>query len=239
MRGRAVTAWFEVPWDAAATAMSPDLMPPQQPTIRARLRFYDMGFAAVATPAAPLAPTEGRFREGVVAFAASGGGLEGEVSLFLWTDSPTYLMCGREAFGWPLGLADVNLSGDFWSQKLAIGSGGAAELADQWGTACLADIVVTGEATSGTPGGHWLTPYRALRAAGCQGEIRELLIVRPEIRSPGTTWHGTGRPNFDLAPAHPLEFLNDIEGTTAVEIADNFELLVGADVLIANRAGSP
>src|SRR5579859_4015169 len=90
MKGRAVTAWFDAPWELVEGAMSPDLLPPPTPTVRGRLRFYDLEFtAAEPDPSRPTSATHGRIREGAVAFAArvDDAELEGEVSLFLWTDS--------------------------------------------------------------------------------------------------------------------------------------------------------
>ena len=233
MRGRAATAWFEVPWEVAAASLSPDLLPEQSAKVRARLRFYDLAFTAPDAAEGPLVPREGRFREGVVAFAARGGGLEGEVSLFLWTESETYLMWGREAFGWPVRLADVNLEGSLWKDDQLLGASGSARLRDGWGSASLLDVEVTEPATSGTPSGYWLTPRRVLHAAGCDGETRELLVVRPATNDPGTGYSGSGRVRFDFPAAHPLHSLGEFDAR--VEVADGFELLIGGDVEVLPR----
>jgi len=239
MRGRAVTAWFDVPWDAVASVMSPDLMPAPAPTVRGRLRFYDMRFEGPREHNHGLAPREGQFREGVVAFAARGAELDGEVSLFLWTDSITYLMWGREVFGWPIGLGEITLTGPLWTDTTVEGSSGDASLADQWGSAGLTNVTVTHRADAGTPSGHWLTPRRVLHAAGCDGETRELLVVRPAVRSPGTTWSGTGEVVFDFSPEHPLYVLNALDAHGDFEVADDFELQVGGDVLVAASSSGP
>src|SRR5438445_7738773 len=65
MRGRSATAWFEAPWDVAASSMSPDLLPNRAPSVRARLRFYDLEFEAASAQTPLLAVRQGRFREGV------------------------------------------------------------------------------------------------------------------------------------------------------------------------------
>ena len=125
MSGRAVTAWFDAPWEVVERSMSPDLLPRLAATVRGRLRFYDLEFtAAEADPARPMAARSGHIREGAVAFASSvdGGELEGEVSLFLWTDSEEYLIWGREAFGWPIRLAEFEFDGSLWGADTVKGN---------------------------------------------------------------------------------------------------------------------
>jgi hypothetical protein len=228
MRGRAVTAWFQAPWKVVAGAMSPDLLPEAAPLVRARLRYYDLGFEAVGGASGHcVSPRSGRFQEGVVAFTARGAGLDGEVSVFLWTDSETYMLWGREVFGWPVRLAELDLSGPLWTSSTLDGAVGECRLADQWGTAALRDVRVTGPAPTGTPSGRWLTPRRVIHGAGRQGETRELLVVRPVVNKPGVRYAATGKVSFSFAAPHPLHLLNEMDAE--VEVADGFELLIGAD----------
>lgn len=239
MRGRAVTAWFQAPWDVATAILSPDLLPPPAAFVRARLRFYDLDFEAVSPATLPLAVRKGRFREGVIALAARYAELDGEVSTFLWTDSQTYLMWGREVFDWPIGLARVELTGSLWVEGVDVGKTGDARIVDACGSASLVDVRVTGEAARGTPSGHWLTPRRILHGAGCDGETRELLIVRPTVSQPGSTYIGTGCVRFNFDAPHPLQRLGETEAQ--IEVADGFELLVGADVevVLPERSAGP
>jgi hypothetical protein len=229
LRGRAATAWFDAPWAVVELAMSPDLLPGPAPSVRTRLRFYDLAFEALGPARGqPLAPREGRFLEGAVGFPARGGGAEGESSLFLWTESDTYLMWAREAFGWPVGLAEIALGGSLWTGAALEGASGNAHLRDRWGSAALLDVRVTARAQEGTPSGSWLTPRRVLHRAGLDGETRELLVVRPVVREPGERYTATGRVRFDFREPHPLHLLGELEAQ--VEVADGFEIVVGADV---------
>jgi len=229
LSGRAVTAWFDAPWAVVERAMSPDLLPAPASSVRTRLRFYDLGFEALGPARGqPLAPSEGRFLEGAVGFPARGGGTEGESSLFLWTDSETYLMWAREAFGWPVALATIELTGDLWSDGELAGATGGGFLRDGWGTAEVGDVRVTAPAATGTPSGSWLTPRRVLHRAGMDGDTRELLVVRPVVRDAGRRWSATGRVSFDFREPHPLHLLRELDAQ--VEVADGFELVVGEDV---------
>ena len=106
MSGRAATAWFGLPWELATELVSPDLLPEKAPTLRSRVRFYDLEFHASNVRAGrELEVRNGRFREGAFGVPVRAGDLDGETSLFLWTDSEDYLIWGREAFGWPVRLA--------------------------------------------------------------------------------------------------------------------------------------
>jgi hypothetical protein len=229
LRGRVATAWFQAPWAVLAQAMSPDLLPEPASFVRTRLRFYRLTFEALG-PAhgQQLAPKEGTFLEGAVGFPARARGIEGESSLFLWTDSDTYLMWAREAFGWPVALADIELDGGLWTTVDLDGETGQARLTDRCGSAALLDVRVVGQADAGTPSGSWLTPRRALHRAGLGGESRELLVVRPVVRKSGDRYRASGRVRFDFEDPHPLSMIGELEAD--VEVADGIELVVGEDV---------
>lgn len=235
MRGRSATAWFQAPWEVVEQVMSPDLLPEAAPTVRARLRFYDLEFEAVGGASGqPLIPRIGRFKEGVVAFAARGGGLEGEVSLFLWSDSETYLMWGREVFGWPVRPAEVDLNGSLWTNSDLDDATGDCRLRDHSGEAAVRDVKITGRASAGTPSGHWLTPRRVLHGAGKDGETRELLVVHPVVNKPGEQFAASGTVGFDFPEPHPLHLLDEIDAD--VEVADGFELSIGAKVDVVSSS---
>jgi hypothetical protein len=230
MSGRAVTAWFDAPWELVERAMSPDLLPEKASTVRGRLRFYDLAFEAInPDPARPIAARTGRIREGAVAFAAEAGGSDGEVSLFLWTDSEEYLIWGREAFGWPIRLADFTFSGPLWESAITSGAKGSSRLSDRWGTAALLDVEVGDEVSVGTPSGSWLTPRRVYQW-GDISETRELIAVRPVVRGAGSTYTATGHTVFEFTAPHPLHGLGEVEAE--IHVADGFELLVGSDTTV-------
>jgi hypothetical protein len=181
-----VTAWCQMPCEVVEGVMSPDLLPRASPSVPARSRYYDLACEPVGEASGQLlTPRMGRCSEGVVAFTARGDRLEGEVSVFLWTDSETYLVRDREGFGWPLRLAELELSGPLSTRTTFDGVTGECRTAVQWGEASLCDVRVTGHGPTGTPSGHWLTPRRALHGAGLEGETRGLQVVRPGVKRPG------------------------------------------------------
>ena len=228
--GRVVTAWFEAPRAFVEGIMSPDLWPGHTPTVRARLRFYDIAFKAPAGSAG--SPVEGRFREAVVAFRARAGGLEGEVSLFMWTDSDAYMLWGREVFGWPLIRGRIDLGGSLWDSRTpASGAAGTAMLSAPGGQATLVvDELGHGQASAPGPA-CWITPRRVLHRAGLDAETREVLLVRPVVREAGVRYAATGRASLDFDRSHPLHGLR-IDAAT-YEVVDGFHLVVGADVDLA------
>jgi Acetoacetate decarboxylase (ADC) len=229
MRGRAATAWFAAPRQLLEVVLSPDLRSGRSHSTRARVRFYDLAFEALdADKGDKLSPREGRFREMAIGFKAGVAGVSGEVSLFLWTDSETYLIWGREAFGWPIRLAEIDLSGALWEARDVSGTRGAALMRSSLGSAGLEDVQVLAKADAQPPSGVWLTPRRVLRRAGLDGEKRELLAVRPLVREPGKTYAATGHLTFSFPRPHPLHFLERVDAE--VEVADGFELVVGAEV---------
>ena len=231
LSGRAATAWFELPWDLVLRVLSPDLLPAARPSVRSRLRFYDLSFHPVRTrDGRELEARSGRFREGAIGVPVRAGDAEGETSAFLWTDSEDYLLWGREAFGWPVRLAEFDFSGDLWQSKPGVGATGSCRLRDAWGSAVLLDLRILEAAPAGTPSGSWFTPRRLLHHDGGTHESRELLVVRPEVLRPGSTYVGSGCVEFNFRAPHPLSVLGELEAN--VEIADDFELVVGSDISI-------
>jgi len=234
MSGRAATAWFELPWELATELVSPDLLPEKAPTLRSRVRFYDLEFHACDVRAGrELEVRSGRFREGAFGVPVRAGDLAGETSLFLWTDSEDYLIWGREAFGWPVRLARISYEGPLWERELQIGATGNARLEDPWGEVALLEVEVTDAAESGTPRGCWVTPRRLLHHDGGVHETRELLAVRPVVRRTGDTFAARGRLAFAFRAPHPLSALGEVDAV--VEAADGFELLVGAETRVVPR----
>jgi Acetoacetate decarboxylase (ADC) len=231
MSGRALTAWFDLSWDVFSTLLSPDLLPAQAPTVRSRLRFYDLYYAPLERRAGrALEPTEGRFREAAIGLPARAGEVAGEVSVFLWTDSEDYLIWGREAFGWPVRLAELDFTGDVWDDDPGTGATGTSEVRDAWGSARVSNLTIGDAVATGPPKGCWLTPRRLLPDAGASGESRELLAVRPVVHEQGATYAGEGDVEFDFEPPHPLAAVAGLHAE--VELAVGFEILVGSDTSV-------
>jgi hypothetical protein len=229
MTGRVLTAWFDAPWGVLEAAMSPELRPKHAPAVRIRLRFYELRFQALGrNEGQPLAPVEGRFRECAVGFPARFRDIDGEASLFLWTDSDTYLMWAREAFGWPVARGRIALSGSIWNSAELAGASGGAKLEDEWGSAEIAGATVRDRAGERSPSALWFTPRRVLRRAGLDNDLRELLVVRPTVRATGARYGGVASVLFDFDESHALAGLD--EAQAEIELVDGFELVVGDDV---------
>ena len=212
--------------------MSPDLLPaPTDEALTMRLRFYDVIFAPAGQ--AP-AGRGGRFREAVVAVAGSVADIEGEVSLFMWTDSSTYMTWGREVFGWPLRSAEFSLTGTLWQAaelppepSAAAGVQGRSEARVADGTVAI-EVHATEPATGGARPAVWITPRRILRSAGCAPEEREVLLVHPEILAAGRRYVAVGTVGIAFSTGHTLSGLPFPD--PSFDIVDGFRILVGAHV---------
>jgi hypothetical protein len=222
------TAWFNVERARLGGFLSPDLMPRGEDAgVRARIRFYDVRFQDARGGANPFT---GRFREAVVAFASSAGAVDGEVSLFMWTDDDTYMLWGREAFGWPLERAAMTFDGSLWSD----GAIGPADLGGTSSARCAGgelglriEQISAAPALTG-PGAVWITPRRVLWRARSEGDTREVLLVRPEILDRGRRYEARGEAWLDFRGEHPLAGLP--VGAPTFEVVDGIRLRVGSDV---------
>jgi hypothetical protein len=235
LSGRVATAWFMIERARLAQFLSPDLMPRGDAgEVPARVRFYDVRFHDEHEPRRSV----GRFREAVVAFASSAGSTDGEVSLFMWTDDDTYMLWGREIFGWPLERATVILSGKLWRDEPLPASGSAGSSTARCATGELGlriDEVSPAAAASG-PTPIWITPRRVLRRAGLDGDTREVLLVRPEIVDRGRRYEARGSAWITFLPGHPLAGLD--VATPTFEVVDGICIRVGGDVdVIAEPTG--
>jgi hypothetical protein len=216
--------------------LSPDLMADGD-ELRVRLRFYDLAYAA-AGPEREAAPVlrDGRFLEAALGVPSRLGDVQADTSVSLWTDSFTYAMWGREAFGWPILPARVELDGAVWRQPLAVGATGSASVEDEFGAARLTDVRIAEAAPppAGTP--TWITPRRVTEFVPVRRERREVLIVRPTVVDWGSRFVGTATVAFDFPVDHPYA----IEGTLSAELdaLDGLELLVANDVTcVSSPAG--
>lgn len=236
LEGRVITGWFDAPWALIEASVSPDLRSNPSPTARTRLRFYDLRFQATAPSPRQLAPATGSFRESSLGFAAKAHGVEGEISAFLWSDSPVYTMWAREVFGWPVAPATIGLDGAVWADGPFRGGTGSARMADAFGTAELDEITLSTEPTGvGSPGASWLTPRRFLRRGGLDGEDRDVLLVRPQTQVAGQRFRGSAKLRFRFPPEHPLGGIADTGAE--IELIDGLVLLVGADVEVLGESG--
>ena len=153
----------------------------------------------------------------------------GEISAYLWSDSHVYTMWAREAFGWPVAAATVDLQGTIWAPGAYHGGTGLARMEDAFGSAELSAIQPSAEPTGvGSPGAPWLTPRRILRRAGRDPEDREVLLVRPQTREAGARYVGTATAGFNFPDPHPLSGIENSEAE--IELIDGIVLVVGADV---------
>src|SRR4029450_1369654 len=144
-------------------------------------------------------------------FPARARGTDGETSLFLWTESDTYLMWAREAFGWPVARGRIELSGSIWTASALVGTSGAAKLEDAWGSAAIARAEVHEQTGQGSPAALWFTPRRVLPRAGLDSDLRELLVVRPTVRAAGDRYAGAANVVFNFDESHPLGGLGEAE----------------------------
>ena len=129
MTGRVVTAWFDLPFSVAERVLSPslhgrELRERRGAGVPSRVRFYDVTYRC---------PTGGEqgdrqagFAEAVVALHATAEGIDGEVSLFMWTDDDRYRAWGREVFGFPLLRGVLRARGRTLDRDVATGRRGSA-----------------------------------------------------------------------------------------------------------------
>ena len=220
IRGRQATAWFTVPDAVVARYLHPDLRPPAAPGGHpSRLRFYAMEAHGE------------RFHEAVVSLPARAGGLDGEVTVVLWSDSEAYRTWAREAFGWPVLDAEFAYAGALWSDELGAGATGSSRARVREGEVALSvdeGLAPSAPAAAWMVRRPWLTMRRTVHRGGLDGETREVFQVRPELRRPGARLAGRGSVRFALAPEDPLTALGEIG--CEIEVLDGFELVVGADV---------
>jgi hypothetical protein len=231
LEGRVATAWFAIERERLATFLSADLLPrDHRAEVRARIRFYDVRFHTDGRPGT----SSGRFREAVVAFASSAGAADGEVSLFMWTDDDTYMLWGREVFGWPLERATVDLQGPLWREGALGGevSGTSTARCPQGELGLRIDDGRPVPAPQG-PGAIWITPRRVLHRAGLDGDTREVLLVRPEVIEPGRRYEARGSAWLSFSSGHPLAGIAVAAPT--FEVVDGIRIRVGADVDIVTE----
>ncbi len=228
MSGRCLTAWFETDTDRVRSILSPLFIPKLgKKGVVTRLRFYDINYSPAANKEALIPGNSGSFKEAVVAFAGEMAGVQGEYSAFMWTDSLTYFSWGRENFGWPLLISEIELSGTFWdsSSKDQVRSSISAEGAS-WELVSENQVLET--LTIG-PAANWLTPRRTLFTSTGAFEERDLLIVRPKIIEPGLLTTHKGELRFSASPESIFAGLQPL-GSCTVHQHSAFLLSVGDDV---------
>ena len=151
--------------------------------------------------------------------------------MFMWTDSDTYLMWAREAFGWPLLKGEVSLEGSVWTTTDMLGSSGGATVQTEHGTASLLEGVVRERSETPLTAPCWLTPRRHLTGPPTAiPETRDLLAVWPTIRQPGSRFSGAGQVALEFTDGHPLSSLSEREAE--LDILDGFELVVAENIKV-------
>jgi hypothetical protein len=223
MRGTTVTAWFVPPRRQAEALLGP--LRDDSTDRWGRVRFYNVQFAGISRSAA--IPGEGEFREAVVAFPAQVGGVQGEISAFMWTDSDTYLAWGREAFGWPLQRGSFEMTGGAWS--------GIADVGTAHATSASGSISI--ELTGSAPGrdvsavvgsGTWITPRLIIPSdPSAPGRI-EINAVTPRILMAGVKRPVQATVRLSPRNDHPLHGL--APQIIRAELHTGFEIVVGESV---------
>jgi Acetoacetate decarboxylase (ADC) len=237
LRGSSVTAWFPTSAGMVKRMLSPDLEPVEEHGgVPTRLRFYWVDYGRVdGNPAdrdgsAGNWSRAGSFHEAVVAFAVSVGGSRGEVSCFMWTDDESYLLWGREAFGWPLLRADVRTGGTIWDGSQSRKAFDASARADGIELGLSGKIIGADERAGLSPA-TWLTPRRTITwgADGKFGQMRELLLVHPQVIRAGQHVACQGDVEFRAPDGHPLASIRPL-AEPILDAALNFEIIVGGQV---------
>jgi hypothetical protein len=228
MTGRVLTAWFRIPPEALRELLSPSLIPDANQLGLARLRFYDVEFHSDDRDTRQT--PDGHFREAVIALPAAYKGQVGEISAFMWSDSDTYMLWGREVFGWPILRGRVELNGSLWDGKLVKATTGEAhlELTDGGGAEITIDAV--GEQLSEPAPPAWMTP-RLVPEPASRSQRRQLLVVRPTLIEPGELHEATGKLTLDFQSSHPLAELRpqaeriDVRAGFVLRVGDQVDLL--------------
>lgn len=232
MTGRSVTVWFAEPYGLSALLLGPGLAPDDSGDRLSRLRFYCVDYSGRSADSWQRDESSGRFREAVVALPASAGGVDGEVSTHMWTDSEVYLKWGREVFGWPLQLAGIELTGPLWE---GAGNVGEAIVRTNHGTAAISvsGLGTRSEASAAaevSAAPVWLTPRRVIPSgSGERGSI-EVAAVRPEVLSPGVHDAAMAVAYISFESGHPLHGIEVVP--IRAEIHRDFRIVVGASVSV-------
>jgi hypothetical protein len=227
MTGRVLTAWYQLSHQALRELISPSLLPDSNEPGLARLRFYDVAFHSEDSD--PRQTPDGHFREAVIAFPAAYKGQVGEISAFMWSDSDTYMLWGREVFGWPILRGQVELTGPIWDSDLAPSSTGEARLELNDGSSASITVETVGDPLAEPPPPTWITP-RLVPEPASNTQRRQLLIVRPALMEPGDRRQVTGSLTFDFKSGHPLAGIRpqveslDVRAGFVLRVGDQVEL---------------
>ncbi|CAB4662017.1 unannotated protein [freshwater metagenome] len=230
MSGKCLTAWFETDIKKVKEILSPSFIPRVGDRgVVTRLRFYDVDYSPVDKERFSHPKYSGSFKEAVVAFAGEIDGVQGEYSAFMWTDDLSYFSWGRENFGWPLLMSDIELSGNFWDDSSQEDSKGALHLEGaSWKLTCQNEIQET--LTIGSPT-KWLTPRRILFPETATFDKRELLVATPTIIQPGVLTSHKGEVSFSAEKDSIFEGLQPL-GDCIIHQHSQFLLSIGGDVSV-------
>jgi hypothetical protein len=215
MAGRVCTAWFDVTHSSAEILVDSALLP-QQEKVRARLRFYDLR----ATNDSGEVP----FREAVVAFVTTFNGVQGEVSVRMWSDSWAYTSWGRDRFGWPIELGAISLQGGFWNGENR--DPGSARL--EAPSLAISDLLITDELPNDGGSSMWIIPRRFLhRTETGWTEYRDVHGLVPGVAVPGHRYRCTGEVD--------VSSLFETIDIVTIDCAEGFELEIGLPELLLER----
>jgi Acetoacetate decarboxylase (ADC) len=228
MSGTSVTAWFETSAAAVAALLSPAFEPLAGAAgVPTRLRFYQIDYEPRDGDAEFKRRMAGSLREAVIAFKGQIAGCRGEYSAYMWTDCESYLCWGRENFGWPLVIGDIELAGRLWSDSDALGT--QCQLGAHGFTYALDLHGSTSEEMPISPGPSWLTPRRILFPGGSEPERRDVLVVRPAVLQAGRFTRRTGSIRLDAPADSWISSLAPL-GEVDIHVLEGFRICVGEDV---------
>lgn len=208
MEGKVLTAWFHVDPALLANLAHPDF-PPNPDGRQTRLRFYDIEAQADGRSI--------RFSEAVVAYKTEFEGVAGELSALMWTDSLRYLAWGREIFGWPLRLGEIQLTSGLWE-------GDHSEPAGCYvGDLSMTSVRIESESfNKASEPPTWITPHRSVDATEPGVEKRRVYAVRPRTISVGRTYACSGVLDVGSLFGHVVD--------AELDFVSGVRIMVGADV---------
>ena len=222
MTGTVLTAWFRLPRTALEGLMSPSLIPETAEIGPSRLRFYNVDFHSDDLDARQN--PNGHFREAVIGLPAAYANQAGEISAFMWSDSDTYMLWGREVFGWPILRAPIELDGELWAANLGPTATARARVELPDGSRAAITIDGIGDELPEPTAAAWFTP-RLVPEPSSVSDRRQLLLVRPTLIDPGQRHEVTGSMELMFREPHPLAGIQP--SVERIEVSLGFVLRVG------------
>jgi hypothetical protein len=224
-----VTARFPVSPELVEAAVQPAIRPSPDAELVGRVRFWDLRYESLQPRETPLAAAPaGSFREAIVALPARFGDEATETTAFMWTDSATYLTWGREEFGWPTLLGEVDLDGDLWTGPLAAGTTGAARCRTATASIALTDLTVERARPAVVAGSPSFVTVRRVARRGSPEVTVEAVRVKMQMLNRGRRFELQGTLQLSFEPGHPLYGFAPTPAT--IEAVEGVTCVVGEDV---------